>query len=208
MKIYICGIHTDVGKTYFSAAFCEAFRYDYFKLVQAGIPKDSEFIASLSPKTFLFEEGIFLQTAASPHIGKKNEKLDYEAFDIRLPSSKNVLIETAGGLFTPIDEKTTMIDYISQFKHPCILVAKYYLGAINHILLSLQALKLRKIPLMALVMMGEKNEPFDEFILSYTQISLFHLPFYTANNFTTLSRQIKKELQNLVEKFERSDTTN
>ena len=56
---------------------------------------------------------MFLQTPASPHIGKRLEKLDYKAFDIKLPQSENALIETAGGLFTPIDERFTMLDYIN-----------------------------------------------------------------------------------------------
>ncbi|HED9841394.1 TPA: ATP-dependent dethiobiotin synthetase BioD, partial [Campylobacter jejuni] len=38
MQIYVSGIHTDVGKTHFSAAFCANFNYDYFKLIQAGTP--------------------------------------------------------------------------------------------------------------------------------------------------------------------------
>lgn len=50
MQIYVSGIHTDVGKTHFSAAFCANFNYDYFKLIQAGTPTDSEFIAKFSPK--------------------------------------------------------------------------------------------------------------------------------------------------------------
>lgn len=50
MQIYVSGVHTGVGKTHFSAVFCSKFNYDYFKLIQAGIPKDSEFIAKFSPK--------------------------------------------------------------------------------------------------------------------------------------------------------------
>lgn len=201
MQIYICGVHTDTGKTHFSAAFCEAFGYDYFKLLQAGSPKDSEFIAQFSPQTFIFKEGIFLQTPASAHIGKKIEKLNYKAFDITLPRSENLLIETAGGLFSPLDEEKTMIDYINEFKRPCILVAKYYLGAINHILLSIEALKLRKIPLIALVMMGEKDENFDEFIRFYSGISPFHLAFYTAQDFKEKSKILQGQMQMLLKKF-------
>lgn len=183
MQIYVCGVHTDAGKTHFCAAFCAAFKYDYFKLIQAGIPTDSTFIAKFSPQTKIFKEGVFLQTPASPHIGKRLEKLDYKAFDIKLPQSENALIETAGGLFTPIDERFTMLDYINKCKKPCILVAKYYLGVINHILLSLEALKKREIPLIALVMMGERDESIDEFIKSYTGVRIFHLPFYTTEDF-------------------------
>ena len=197
MQIYVCGVHTDAGKTHFCAAFCAAFKYDYFKLIQAGIPTDITFIAKFSPQTKIFKEGVFLQTPASPHIGKRLEKLDYKAFDIKLPQSENALIETAGGLFTPIDERFTMLDYINKCKKPCILVAKYYLGVINHILLSLEALKKREIPLIALVMMGERDESIDEFIKSYTGVRIFHLPFYTTEDFLEKSKNLREQMQKM-----------
>ncbi|WP_300450214.1 ATP-dependent dethiobiotin synthetase BioD [Helicobacter mastomyrinus] len=197
MQIYVCGVHTDAGKTHFCAAFCAAFKYDYFKLIQAGIPTDSTFIAKFSPQTKIFKEGVFLQTPASPHIGKRLEKLDYKAFDIKLPQSENALIETAGGLFTPIDERFTMLDYINKCKKPCILVAKYYLGVINHILLSLEALKKREIPLIALVMMGERDESIDEFIKSYAGVRIFHLPFYTTEDFLEKSKNLREQMQKM-----------
>ncbi len=197
MQIYVCGVHTDAGKTHFCAAFCAAFKYDYFKLIHAGIPTDSTFIAKFSPQTKIFKEGVFLQTPASPHIGKRLEKLDYKAFDIKLPQSENALIETAGGLFTPIDERFTMLDYINKCKKPCILVAKYYLGVINHILLSLEALKKREIPLIALVMMGERDESIDEFIKSYTGVRIFHLPFYTTEDFLEKSKNLREQMQKM-----------
>ena len=52
MQIFICGSHTDVGKTSVSAALCYAYGFEYFKLIQAGIPTDSQKIQELSPKTF------------------------------------------------------------------------------------------------------------------------------------------------------------
>lgn len=201
MQIYVCGVHTDVGKTHFCAAFCNAFMYDYFKLIQAGTPTDSDCVSGFSPKTRIFAPGVFLQTPASPHLGKKIENLRYNALDIRLPQSENLLIETAGGLFTPIDEHLTMIDYINAFKHPCFLVAKYYLGVINHILLSYEALRQRGIPILGLVFIGEKtpeNAHIDEFIASYTKdINFFHLPFFTHKDFGHKSMYLKEQMQGL-----------
>lgn len=202
LRIYVVGIHTDVGKTHFSAAFCKAFDYDYFKLIQAGSPSDSEFIARFSPTTHVFQSGVSLQTPASPHICKKLENLDFKAFDIALPQSEQLVIETAGGLFTPIDEKYTMIDYITAFKYPCILVAKYYLGAINHTLLSIESLKSRQIPLISLVMMGEKDEYFDEFIHSYTDVTISHLNFYDENDFVFKTETFRNTFEHTLNNFE------
>ncbi|HDZ5003991.1 TPA: dethiobiotin synthase [Campylobacter jejuni] len=197
MQIYISGVHTDVGKTHFSAAFCANFNYDYFKLVQAGTPTDSEFIAKFSPKTKIFKEGVFLQTPASPHLGKIKEKLDYKALELNLPKSENLLIELAGGLFSPIDEKYTMIDFMALHKKASILVAKYYLGSINHILLSIEALKQRNIELLALVMMGKKDILQDDFIKNYTQISIINLDFFDKNNI--LNQNFKEQMQEILQ---------
>ncbi|AXP09409.1 dethiobiotin synthase [Campylobacter hepaticus] len=196
MQIYISGIHTDVGKTHFCASFCASFNYDYFKLIQAGLPKDSDLINKLSPKTKIFKEGFFLQTPASPHIGKILQKADYKALEIMLPQSQNLLIELAGGLFSPIDEKYTMIDFMSKNIKPTILVAKYYLGSINHILLSIQALKQRNIEILSLVMMGKKDVLQDNFVQNYTQIPIINLDFPDQQN--ALNQNLKKQIQNIL----------
>ncbi|MCH5337072.1 MAG: dethiobiotin synthase [Campylobacter sp.] len=196
MKIYVSAIHTDAGKTHFSAAFCANLGYDYFKLIQAGEPTDSEFIAKMSPETHIFESGVFLQTPASPHLGKKLENANYQGLEIALPQSENLVIELAGGLFTPIDEKHTMIDFMQKFKAPTFLVARYYLGSINHILLSIEALKQRNIEILALVMMGEKEPLQDEFVQNYTKIPIINLPFFTQNSI--LNENFKEQLLKLL----------
>ncbi|MBK1971579.1 ATP-dependent dethiobiotin synthetase BioD [Campylobacter sp. TTU_617] len=199
MKIYISGIHTDVGKTHFSASFCANFDYDYFKLIQAGTPTDSQKIAKLCPKTKIFKEGIFLKTPASPHLGKIKENLTFKGLEIQIPKSENLLIEIAGGLFSPIDEHYTMIDFMSTFKFPTILVAKYYLGSINHILLSIEALKKRSIDIIALAMMGQKDILQDNFIQNYSQIPIINLEFLDAKNLINLEfqKQMNTLLKNL-----------
>ena len=50
MQIFICGSHTDVGKTSVSAALCYVYGFEYFKLIQAGIPTDSQKIQELAQK--------------------------------------------------------------------------------------------------------------------------------------------------------------
>ncbi len=192
MKLYASAIHTNAGKTHFSAAFCANLGYDYFKLIQAGKPEDKELVSKMSPKTRVFENGVSLQTPASPHIGKRLENKTYEALNIPLPQSENLLIELAGGLFSPLDEKHTMIDFMSEFSFPTFLIAKYYLGSINHILLSIEALKRRKIKILALVMMGEKEPLQDEFVQEYSRVCIINLPFFTQDS--VLNENFKKQV--------------
>ena len=77
MQIFICGSHTDVGKTSVSAALCYDYGFEYFKLIQAGIPTDSQKIQELSPKTKNHPKGRLRKTPASPHIGMQRETIKY-----------------------------------------------------------------------------------------------------------------------------------
>lgn len=184
MQIYISGIHTDVGKTHVSAAFCASFNYAYFKLIQAGTPRDCEVVQRFSPDTEILGEGICLKTPASPHIAKLHENVQYKSLDIALPTRDNVVIELAGGLFSPLDECSCMLDYMQSYKRPTILVGKYYLGAINHIILSINALKQRDIEILCLVMNGAIDLNVDKFIYDYTGINIIHLDTFDTTNFT------------------------
>lgn len=203
MNIYVSAIHTDAGKTHFSTVFCANLGYDYFKLIQAGRPTDSEFVAKMSPKTRIFESEVFLQTPVSPHLGKRLENKNYKGLELSLPQSENLLIELAGGLFTPIDEKHTMIDFMEKFKAPAFLIAKYYLGSINHILLSIEALKQRNIKILALVMMGEKEALQDEFVENYAKVPIVNLSFPTKNSI--LNENFKKQMIDLLSLNDKSN---
>ena len=195
MQLFISGCHTDAGKTMVSAALCEAFALDYFKLIQAGTPTDSNRVQNLSQKTKIHPCGIFLKTPASPHIAMQKENISYEGLKIPLPPSQNLLIESAGGLFTPLDSKFCMIDYLSASKLPTILIGRYYLGSINHILLSIEALKRRNIPLLGLIISGKQEDKMDSFIAQYTNIKIAHFKeFHSQSEFTQNAKALKDEL--------------
>lgn len=179
-KICVAGIHTDAGKTCASGVLCAIFGFDYFKLVQAGIPTDNERILALAkslnkPITVL-KAGVFLKHACSPHEAMKKENIKLNALKIPLPRSKKLLVELAGGLFTPLDEKHTMIDYVKKHDLNVFLVMRDYLGAINHTILSLNALKSAKIRCLGLIVSGDANEYSLEFLRSYyKKLKIFRL---------------------------------
>lgn len=217
MQIYIAGIHTNVGKTQVSGAICALFGYDYFKLLQAGNPQDRSEVHNIvsncssfdieilqnlessrdskSSKIRIFNNGITLKTPASPHIAKLLENKKYNGYDIKIPDSKNLVIELAGGLFSPLDSNICMIDYIRKFKRDVLLVGGYYLGSINHILLSINALK--EIKILKLIMFGDKNYQIDNFIKKYSNIEIAHLPYFNKENFEVKTKDFKKNLESI-----------
>ena len=51
-----------------------------------------------------------------------------------------ILVEGAGGWFTPINEQETLADVAAALKYPVILVVGIKLGSLNHAMLTLQAI--------------------------------------------------------------------
>lgn len=175
-QIAILGIHTDIGKTVTAAVMAQALKADYWKPVQAGDLENSDSIKVAryisNQATRIHPEAIRLQMAASPHTAAASENLDYDCRQFKLPQTENtLLIETAGGVFSPVDAKRTVIDFVQHFRLPVVLVTKNYLGNINHTLLCLEALKQRQVPLLALIVNGERNESSETFIQQYGNVT-------------------------------------
>jgi dethiobiotin synthetase len=63
-----------------------------------------------------------------------------------------VVVEGVGGVHVPIMSSLNVSDLIYRMKLPAIVVGQSGLGGINHALLTLQALRRRKIPIVALVL--------------------------------------------------------
>jgi dethiobiotin synthetase len=172
---FITGIGTDVGKTVVSAIIAEALEATYWKPVQAG---DLHFSDTLKIKAYCSEKVSFLperyrlNTPASPHFAAKLDGIEIQLTDFELPQvDGNLLIEGAGGLLVPINEKGLLyIDLIQHFNLPLILVSRHYLGSINHTLLSLEALKNRNIQVEIIVFVGDENTATESIILSYYPI--------------------------------------
>ncbi|HEY4935553.1 MAG TPA: dethiobiotin synthase [Puia sp.] len=142
---FISGIGTGIGKTVVAAVLTEAMKSDYWKPVQAGFTTgtDSSWLASLinNSETIIHPETYKLQMAASPHIAAKKESrrivLSRIVKDFHQLNSKRLLIiEGAGGLMVPLNEKEFVIDLVKQLDARLILVSRNYLGSINHSLMT------------------------------------------------------------------------
>jgi dethiobiotin synthetase len=175
MDFFITAIGTDSGKTLVSAIFCEAFNTNYWKPIQSGNPKDSDSIADLiiNPKARILPESYFFKNPVSPHQAAKIDKIEIDLGAIKRPTSRHpITIEGAGGLLVPIGPHLYISDLISKFEANVILVSNYYLGSINHTLLSLAYCKTHGISLAGLVLNGTKNEYSKQAILEACEAPL------------------------------------
>jgi len=94
---------------------------------------------------------------SSPHLAAKMERRAIDPkviFDslTRLQSQyEQIIIEGTGGLMVPFTEELLQIDLIQHSRCPVVLVIANQLGAINHAILSIEALQSRKIPILGLI---------------------------------------------------------
>jgi len=192
MKIAIAGIHTGIGKTVCSAILCEMLKYDYFKPVQAGEldNTDSMVVRRLLSNTActVHPESYKLKLAASPHFAAEQEGIEIRKEGIVLPTSDDgIVIETAGGLMSPLGKDLLNIDLIEHFHLPVILVSNSYLGSINHTLLSYSLLKSRGVKILGIIFNQGENKASEDYILKYTKLpKLFSVPAFETLNAETI----------------------
>lgn len=173
---FVTGIDTDSGKTLASAILCAALGYDYWKPVQAGLPKDSDTVKSLSPETKIHPESFLLNTPASPHAAAKIDNVNIHVADFLAPKPSELIIEGAGGCLVPINDSEFMIDLATHLKATIILVADLYLGSINHTLLTLHLLETKNHPIKGIIFNGPSNPESERIILHHAKLPrLLHI---------------------------------
>jgi len=124
-----------------------------FCLRAAGLEPDADEYARMCP--FLYEP------ACSPHLAGRLARSypripAIAAAARRLAADHDaVLVEGAGGVLVPIDEKQTMLDLMAALGLPVLLVARGALGTINHALLSIRAIRSAGLRLLGVVI----NDP-------------------------------------------------
>jgi dethiobiotin synthetase len=203
MNIIIAGIHTGIGKTICSAVICQAKGYDYWKPVQAGELEnsDSVFIKKnvSNASCIIHSETYQLQTYASPHFAAAESGIVIKPEDFILPATDNSLvIETAGGIMSPLAKDFLNIDLIQQLNLPVVVVSNNYLGSINHTLLTVGALQQRHIPIEGIVFSGPQVDSTREFILGHTQLPLlFSIPVFENINRASIADFAKSVSINL-----------
>jgi dethiobiotin synthetase len=175
MKYIIAGIGTEIGKTFISAILTEALQADYWKPIQSGALDftDTDTVKGLisNSKTVFHPEAYRLNQPMSPHAAAAIDGVEIELSKFKIPQTNNhLIIELAGGIMVPLNDRETNLDLIKKLDIPVILISKNYLGSINHTLLSVEILKLNNINLKGIIFNGEQNKSSEDFILNYTNL--------------------------------------
>jgi dethiobiotin synthetase len=215
-KLFISGTGTDVGKTFITENLiyllkAKGFTISPYKPIETGCKKNkSKLIPSDASKFHkLIDKEIDIdlinpyrfQQPISPNraIRLAHKKIfinDYIGRSKLLPKNDYLIVEGAGGLYSPISTDGYNIDLIKKMKIPTVLVAKDEIGVINNILLSLDLLKKYKISVLAIILnkinsLQPNGMDNHKDMKSLTKIPLIQIGNIKTKNFKEFSKLLK-----------------
>jgi len=174
--VFITGTDTAVGKTLVSAALAfQMKRLGYtvgvMKPIETGVSKirlaqsdgarlqaiveSDEALGAISP--FRFELPLAPLAAAQAEGRQIDPAVIYKVYRLLSRRYECLVMEGVGGVHVPLTPKFEVIDLVAQLKLPVVVVGRSQLGGINHALLTVEALRRRKIPIVAMVL--NQTEP-------------------------------------------------
>lgn len=176
-RLFITGTDTGVGKTVTAAVLMAGLGGIYWKPVQSGLEEitDTEWVRKKTglPESHFHPETYRLGLPLSPHASAAHDgiRIDLDAFQIpETAESGPLIIEGAGGIMVPLNEREFMVDLMEKTGAQILLVSPTTLGTINHTLLSLDQLRRRGLDVMGVVMNGEKNKSNREAVEHYGKV--------------------------------------
>lgn len=179
MNFFVTGTDTNVGKTLVSSLLCLQCGFSYFKPVQTGSEIDSDKITVQKLSKCNVKDEIYrFKAPVSPNLAAKLEgtSIDIQRVKRAIMECNNTIIEGAGGIMVPLSSypKYTFLNLVSDTTLPVVLVADTRLGVINHILLTINALRSVGATIAAIILNGEKSigvkETTEEFVGQSVQI--------------------------------------
>ncbi|WP_448560697.1 dethiobiotin synthase [Trichothermofontia sp.] len=178
-RIFITGTDTNVGKTVISALLLAGTNGTYWKPIQSGLDTitDTDYVrqATQLDATHFLPEQFRLTQPLSPHLSAAIDGIAIALSDLQLPSQvphSPLIVEGAGGLMVPINDRHYMIDLIAAWQLPVCLVARSTLGTINHTLLSIAQLRRYQIPILGVIVNGPENIENCRAIAHYGQVKI------------------------------------
>jgi dethiobiotin synthetase len=164
MHFFVTGTDTGAGKTHFTRLLVEALRARgmdavAYKPVACGDREDAEILAAASGGLPMDEVNpVHLQSPVAPYVAGllENRTVDPDTlvagFHHLAGRHQVVIVEGAGGWEVPVAEGFRISDLASRLGLPVVLVAVNRLGALNHILLTLGAVRARGLTCAGLVL--------------------------------------------------------
>jgi dethiobiotin synthetase len=170
--VFITGTDTEIGKTTIACGLAWLLRKNG---IEVGVMKPfatssniyseryrSNDTASLAAAADIKESDgllnpIYFPLPASPLMAAEilHKTIDIKAifkkFGVLKRKYDFTLVEGIGGVMVPITKKISLLDVMNAMKLPTIIVSSCRLGSINHTILTINACKVKKIPILGLI---------------------------------------------------------
>ncbi len=181
--VFVTGTDTGIGKTYVCAllaqALSERLSVSYLKPVQTGCDreKDGQLRAPdfevvlgtsrIARDDYAVHVPYRFVPACSPHLAARQAgtgiSLDRPAECLALlgKDRTTVIVEGAGGVLVPLNQRDTIADLMLKLALPVVVVTSPRLGTLNHTFLTLEALDTRGLRLAGLVFNNAEGLPKD-----------------------------------------------
>ncbi|QCI21590.1 ATP-dependent dethiobiotin synthetase BioD [Buchnera aphidicola (Hyadaphis tataricae)] len=193
-KFFITGTDTNVGKTFVSTILLKkATQYGYktagYKPVSSGLQKMSSHVINTDAFFLKKNSSVILSDTevnpitffenAPPHILSQmcNKNINIKDLSLGLKNmmhkSNWILIEGAGGWYTPLSYKNTFADWVQKERLTVIIIVGIKLGCINHAILTEQAIFSKKLKCKGWI--ANNVVPEDRYNLYYIQTLLKYL---------------------------------
>lgn len=168
---FITGTDTGVGKTLMVAALAvclkqHGLRVAVMKPIETGCSKDTPFDSDAERLRTAIETELSLDLVSPYRLSAPLAPVDAaraarvtiemdrieSAFHTLTNDQDFVLVEGVGGLMVPISETMNVRDVMTFLRLPALVVGRTALGGINHALLTIEALRQRRIPVLGILL--------------------------------------------------------
>lgn len=170
MNFFITGTDTGVGKTYVTRLLLETLRNEGrdavgYKPVACGDRGDAVILAEASGGLDLDEiNPLHLNSSLAPYVAcmLENRTVDpaglIAGYQQLATNHADVLVEGAGGWEVPLAPNYRISDLAADLQLPVILVAGNRLGALNHILLTVNAIRAKGLVCAGIILNQLEDE--------------------------------------------------
>jgi len=170
--VFITGIDTEIGKTEIACGFAWLLRKNEIKV---GVMKPFATSSKIYSKDYKSQDTaklakaagvgdpdetlnpVFLPLAASPLMAAEishkpiNLKKVFEKFMLLKKKYDFIVVEGIGGVMVPITNKVSLLHIVRKMNLPVIIVSRPKLGSINHTVMTINACREFKVPIVGII---------------------------------------------------------
>lgn len=165
LNLFLTGTDTNVGKSYVASLLVRALRAQGrdsvgLKPICCGDREDATLLHAAAEGVIEINDinPVWLRTPAAPYTASliENRPIDLalirESFARARAAHESVIVEGAGGWFVPIERNYYVADLAVEMGLPVAIVVANRLGALNHALLTVEAVRARGLECAGLIL--------------------------------------------------------